>query len=293
MKKNINHILLKLPRRAISFAAFPVTAVFVLFIFFFTGDHATAYVLLENSIIGGKTGDVDPGEYFKNLYQIGVGIAGVLAVIMLVIGGIEYISSAVIDTKAEAKKRIWAAIGGLLLALVSYILLGTINQKFVNSSLTLQQVTAPTPKGPGKGGTGTTVPCENCTPVTGVPIKDGAGNQLNQDVAQRAIALNAALAASKIGWRITEGYPPEAKHDSPCHSNGMCYDANFTNAAFQTAENINLVAKIAGDSGQKAIWEVPTVEAAAALLKAKPAVLEENIRVVTGVTPHFHIELKR
>lgn len=291
--KKINHILLSFSRRVIYFAPFSAATVFILSIFFFTDEHASAYVLLENSIIGGNAGDVDPAAYFKNLYQIGVGIAGVLAVIMLVIGGIEYISSAVIDTKAEAKKRIWAAIGGLLLALVSYILLGTINQKFVNSSLSLQQVTAPTPGGPGKRGTGTTVECENCTTVNNVPIKNGAGTQLNRDVAERAQALYEGLKTAEIGWRITEGYPPEVAHTSSCHSNGMCYDANFTDDTFKTAKNINLVAEIARGTGQTAIWEVPTKEAAAALLLETPAVLEKNIRVVPGVVPHFHIELKR
>ena len=47
-----------------------------------------------------------------------VGITGVLAVIMIVVGGLEYIASATNPSaKASAKNRIWAAIGGLLLPL--------------------------------------------------------------------------------------------------------------------------------------------------------------------------------
>jgi len=41
--------------------------------------------------------------------------------------GIEYIISESMDTKGDAKKRIQAALTGLAIALVSYILLNTIN----------------------------------------------------------------------------------------------------------------------------------------------------------------------
>ena len=41
--------------------------------------------------------------------------------------GIEYIVSEAMNTKADAKKRMQAALIGLAIALVSYILLNTIN----------------------------------------------------------------------------------------------------------------------------------------------------------------------
>jgi len=91
----------------------------------------TAYAaLLEPSIID----DTNPstGSYFERLYEIGVGLAGVLAVLFIVIGGLEYIASAANPSaKESAKKRIWAAIGGLLLALASYLILQTINPALV------------------------------------------------------------------------------------------------------------------------------------------------------------------
>jgi len=92
----------------------------------------TAYAaLLEPSIAGGEA-NPSPGSYFKNLYEIGVGLAGVLAVLFIVIGGLEYIASAANPSaKESAKKRIWAAIGGLLLALASYLILQTINPALV------------------------------------------------------------------------------------------------------------------------------------------------------------------
>ena len=49
--------------------------------------------LLEPSI-GGGNANISPGDYFNNIYRLMVGITGVLAVIMIVVGGLEYIASA-------------------------------------------------------------------------------------------------------------------------------------------------------------------------------------------------------
>ena len=173
MKINTRNIFFSYFRRIAPRAVFPAAAAFILALFFFADDSASAYVLLENSIMRGAKGDVDPSAYLVNLYNIGVGIAGVLAVVMLVIGGIEYISSAVIDTKAEAKKRIWAAIGGLLLALLSWLLLNTINPKFVTSSLSLQQVTEKRPGSQRNIEDDRRAMRELQAPITKVPIKKG------------------------------------------------------------------------------------------------------------------------
>ncbi|MCX6753139.1 MAG: NlpC/P60 family protein [Candidatus Nomurabacteria bacterium] len=67
------------------------------------------------------------GDYLNALIKIFIGICAVLAFIMIVLGGIEYITSELISNKAEGKKRITGAIFGLILALASYALLNTIN----------------------------------------------------------------------------------------------------------------------------------------------------------------------
>lgn len=105
----------------------------------FLPETLSAYTLLEPLGETTKVGN-NPGEYFATLYKIGVGIAGVLAVLMLVIGGIEYITSIAIGSKEDAKKRMWAAVGGLLLTLLSWLILNTINP-----NLTDFNATAPTP----------------------------------------------------------------------------------------------------------------------------------------------------
>jgi len=115
---------------------------FAFFVLYIISASALAYVPLEPTLVGSSQDEpVDAGSYIKKIYQIGIGIAGVLAVLMIVIGGIEYIASAANPTlKGAAKTRIWAAIGGLILALFSYIILNTINPKLVNFDLSLKKV---------------------------------------------------------------------------------------------------------------------------------------------------------
>lgn len=60
---------------------------------------------------------------FQTLFTIG----GLIAVFAFIIGGIAYMTSEVAHKKDEAKKRIQAAIYGLLLLAVSWLILNTIN----------------------------------------------------------------------------------------------------------------------------------------------------------------------
>jgi lipoprotein-anchoring transpeptidase ErfK/SrfK len=62
---------------------------------------------------------------------------------MIVVGGIQYMGDESIFGKTEGKKKIWAAILGLLIALGSYALLKTINPDLLGGKgLNVQQVSA-------------------------------------------------------------------------------------------------------------------------------------------------------
>jgi len=67
------------------------------------------------------------GDYFNTIFLIAIGLCGVLAVIMIVIGGIQYMGDESVFGKTDAKERIKSAILGLIIALGSYALLNTIN----------------------------------------------------------------------------------------------------------------------------------------------------------------------
>lgn len=95
---------------------------------------ASAYVPLE-SVGGVRAGEpISAGSYLASIYQTGIAIAGVLAVLMIVVGGVQYISSGISPSaKEDAKSRITSALLGLLLALISWIILNTINPTLLNS----------------------------------------------------------------------------------------------------------------------------------------------------------------
>ena len=75
------------------------------------------------------------GPYLEGMYEIGISIAAALAVIMIIIGGIQYMSSDAIGGKEDGKNRITSALWGLLLALASYLILYTINPDLLSTNL--------------------------------------------------------------------------------------------------------------------------------------------------------------
>ena len=90
----------------------------------------------ENCInTGGTDGSNGFGIYFNAIVKVFMGIAAVLAMIMIIAGGIEYMTSGSASGSEEGKKRILGAIMGLLIALGSYALLNTINSQLLDVSL--------------------------------------------------------------------------------------------------------------------------------------------------------------
>jgi len=79
-----------------------------------------------------STGSDALSEYLNLMIKLFIGICAVLAVIMIVMGGIEYMTSELISSKEAGKERITHAILGLLLALGAWTLLYTINPKILN-----------------------------------------------------------------------------------------------------------------------------------------------------------------
>ena len=72
------------------------------------------------------------GEYLAGLYRYAVGVAGTVAVIMIVVAGFQWATSGGSpDVIGSAKDRITNAITGLLLILCSYALLYAINPELV------------------------------------------------------------------------------------------------------------------------------------------------------------------
>ena len=81
------------------------------------------------------------GDYLNVILKIAIGACGALAVIMIVINGIMMMGSESVFGRVEAKSKITAAIGGLLLALGAWVILNTINPDLVGGKINIQGVT--------------------------------------------------------------------------------------------------------------------------------------------------------
>ena len=106
-----------------------------------SGDNTSYCLLAPLPSIGDGSGLVNVstgfGDYLTGIIKLVMGLIGVFAVLMVIIGGIEYMSTVNVGEKEGAKSRILNAIFGLVLALASYLILNTINPKLVGGSISI------------------------------------------------------------------------------------------------------------------------------------------------------------
>lgn len=93
------------------------------------------------AITCGGTGTLQTKVSFRTYVQttinLLIALSAVVAVVMIVWGGLEYMTSVSIDGKSSGKDRITNAIYGLILILCSYIIIRTVDPRFVNIPNTL------------------------------------------------------------------------------------------------------------------------------------------------------------
>lgn len=120
--------------------------------FFFSGTGVvlsvtppdTSYTLLEPGIFG-KTSDskftvTSFNDYASKVFTVVLGAAIALAILMIVLGGFEYITSATGAGKGDGKKKIYDALTGLVILLLSWLALNTINPDLVNWTFKVEQL---------------------------------------------------------------------------------------------------------------------------------------------------------
>ncbi len=106
------------------------------------------------------------GNYMNILIKLLIGFASVLAVIMIVIGGLEYMTSELMNTKEQGRERISNAILGLVIALGSWALLNTLNPKLLDvclDKLPEAKITIQNEQIRGRLGQGNCVPVSDST----------------------------------------------------------------------------------------------------------------------------------
>ncbi len=103
------------------------------------GDTNSTYKLLEplgtpnGKLTEFTTGDPCPFVRYLNIViEIFLGICAVLAMIMIIAGGFEYVTSELPSFKKNGKERITNAVFGFIIALAAFVLLNTVNPKLLD-----------------------------------------------------------------------------------------------------------------------------------------------------------------
>jgi hypothetical protein len=148
-----------------------------------TTNTDNSYTLLEPLPLGGDltqaSKTVDLGTYIPALVKLIIGIAGALAVLRIVMGGITYMTSDAFDKKSDAKETINNAIIGLLLAMSAYVILYTINPNLVNFNISVNGLKVGSALNTGLGS------CADGTPAPDNDIlkcPDGTGTVSGTDI---------------------------------------------------------------------------------------------------------------
>ncbi len=117
-------------------------------------SFAQDYQLLQPLPIGAggtEARTITPTQYISGMFMLIIGIAGVLAVIMIIVGGVKYMTTDAMGAKSDAKKTIQNAIFGLLLALGAWIILYSIGgDRLTNFNISLGAIPAAGTPPPGQ-----------------------------------------------------------------------------------------------------------------------------------------------
>lgn len=107
-----------------------------------TSCFAADYIPLEPiPTFGNANPGTDLSGYLETVFAFGISIAGILAVTMIVIGGIQYITAyGNPGMVGNAKNRITQALIGLLLAVGAWLILYTINPDLAKGKLTVPPI---------------------------------------------------------------------------------------------------------------------------------------------------------
>jgi type IV secretory pathway VirB2 component (pilin) len=210
------------------------------------------------------------GDYLNSMITIFIGVCAVLAVIMIIIGGLQYMTSELISSKEEGKKRIRNAIFGLLLALGAWLLLNTINPDILKTDLSsLEQQTvkiqlmeeqesiASAVLSDGGAPSGPTAGCPEGIGKTagGISVCNSLVSKINDMVnAARAAGCNLtgggyrspeiqkqlriANCNGDYTNRNAECHPPTAIPGASRHQQGLAIDFKSSGSLIETTDNV-------------------------------------------------------
>ncbi|MDP3874995.1 MAG: pilin [bacterium] len=225
------------------------------------------------------------GPYIKGIFTLIIAIAGGLAVVKIIFGGIQYMSTDAFEGKSEAKTTIQNAIWGLLLVIGAWLILYTINPKLVefNLSIPIQESATVTPS-PVVSSSG----CPTCV-VVSVPHKSAPLGCAPPGPCTVDPALNSKLVAlhQLNNLIVNESYPPTKSHADPCHNNGTCADVGM--GAAKTPPNIQKFINDSTTVGLRSVFEVKD-EARASQIRSVSGLSTSQVIVVPTINgEHFSV----
>lgn len=174
--------------------------------------------------------------YLPGLFKLLIGLSAVWAVVMIVVGGFQYMTTDALSGKEEGKARIWGAVKGLVLVVGAWLILNEINPNLLKLNLNLSKVVVEPATGQGGSispGTGSS--CTNCASIpSNITLSPNARNWCNRTsegcfLNQNIIPKLQNLSGQNFGLVVTEVWPPTVNHQNPCHHNGTCVDATINN----------------------------------------------------------------
>lgn len=265
------------------------------------------------------------GEYIGGIYNYAIGIVGILAAVVLMFGGVIWLTAGGSPERVkEAKAWIGASISGLVLMLCSYMILYQINPDLVKfnalkiKSVEKKETTVTTANGCawktltseewiGELRIVNTKKCEDlglikqkdnlcgkkpllfdtccCAPCPNCVTLSIATKDGDQADATLAAKLQSVKNQGGTEWQVTEAYPPTVTHLDSCHNNGTCVDINFISKTTDPVEVKKLYDRFMA-AGLKAVYEHPNC----ANYTQDPNKVNCKIYETT-TSPSFHVEL--
>jgi hypothetical protein len=150
----------------------------------------SAYTLEQP--FGGVSSVKDIGEYIQLVYQFALGIVGIIAVVLIMLGGLRWVAAAGNESAiGEAKEIITSAVTGLVIALLSYTILFFINPQTLQTGVDIYKIPKPV-----------ACPIPTLVDIPDSPGLDGSG----QDCPNYVTALQTA--AKKMVTEPGPGYCP-------------------------------------------------------------------------------------